>query len=99
MVYFQQFFNNLRSKWKCETIMQPNTPIATGSVAAQRVVPLLQALNRAEENVAALALRLDAITNHITTADSKTLGSPTTVTGRLNNLGDTLQYLLDNIEL
>lgn len=78
--------------------MQPNPPSISGTAtAAQRVVPLLQALNRVEECAAALAMRLDPVTNHAPSPES----APTipTVTGRLNSLGDTLQYLLDNIEL
>lgn len=77
--------------------MQPNSTISTTSTA-QRVVPLLQSLSRAEELVASLAMRLDPVTNHAPAQDG--LAPPiTTVTGRINSLGDTLQYLLDNIEL
>lgn len=65
--------------------------------AAVRVIPLLQTLNRIEELTAAMALRLDPITNHTPAQDRPDY--PTTVTGRLQSLGDTLQYLLDNIEL
>ncbi len=74
-----------------------NTTIGTAT-PAQRVVPLLQSLSRTEELAAALALRLDPVTNHLPTSDNKAINSPT-VTGRINQLGDTLQYLLDNIEL
>lgn len=76
--------------------MQPSTAIGS-QTTAQRVVPLLQAIGRAEDNVAALALRLDPITNHA--PSDSTVPTSTTVTGRLQQLGDTLQYLLDNIEL
>lgn len=63
----------------------------------QRIVPLLQSLAHLEDTVAALALRLDPITNHTPSEDPQPPSS--TVTGRLNQLGDTLQYFLDNIEL
>lgn len=64
---------------------------------AAKVVPLLQSLNRLEERVSSIALRLDPITNH---APSQEAAPPTsTVTGRLNQLSVTLEYLLDNIEL
>lgn len=67
----------------------------------KNVVPLLSALSRAEENASALAMRLDPITQHvpIASADTGSGPAPMTVTSRLHQLGDTLQYLLDNIEL
>lgn len=74
--------------------------IAAGSTTTQtaaRVIPLLQTLNRIEELITAMALRLDPITNHMPQQDRTDYA--TTVTGRLQSLGDTLQYLLDNIEL
>lgn len=77
--------------------MQPNSTLGQATTA-QRVVPLLQSLSRLEESVAALAMRLDPVTNHAPTLDSSAPSSPS-VTGRINALGDTLQYLLDNIEL
>lgn len=79
--------------------MEQNTTISsTAGVTPARVIPLLQTLNRAEELVSAIALRLDPITQHSPAQDS--LSPPSqTVTGRLQSLGDTLQYLLDNIEL
>lgn len=79
--------------------MPPGTTLAQTTASPQRVIPLLQAVSRLEENVAALAMRLDPITSHLAaTADS---ASPpqSSVTGRLQQLGDALQYLLDNIEL
>lgn len=72
----------------------------TGTHSAQlatKVVPLLSALSRGEELVAALATRLDPITNHIPQPDKEPSGN--TVTARVNQIGDVLQYLLDNIEL
>lgn len=75
--------------------MQP--AILDTQTTAARVVPLLQSLSRLEEIVSALAVRLDPITNHSPTEEKK-LNSPS-VTGRINQLGDMLQYLLDNIEL
>lgn len=71
------------------------------SSAATRVIPLLQALNRAEELAGALVLRLDPITVHETVAQSgpDRPSNNTTVTNRINQVGDALQYLLDNIEL
>ena len=78
-----------------------NMPIqGTGtlnSTTAQRVVPLLQSLSRTEELLASLVMRLDPVTNHTPAQD--TPPNSLTVTGRVNSLGDTLQYLLDNIEL
>lgn len=79
--------------------MQPQNTLVGSTTAAQRVVPLLQALSRLEDNVSAIAMRLDPVINHVPTdSNSSQLNSPS-VTGRLNTLGDTLQYLLDNIEL
>lgn len=78
--------------------MQPQNTLTASATTAQRVVPLLQALSRLEENVSALAMRLDPVTSHVPTQDSASPNS-TSVTGRLHTLGDTLQYLLDNIEL
>lgn len=74
--------------------MQPQT----SALPTTRVVPLLQALSRTEELVSAISLRLDPVTNHAPSAPDAAPPS-TTVTGRINSLGDTLQYLLDNIEL
>lgn len=67
---------------------------------SDRVIPLLQGLSRLEELTASMAMRLDPITVHASIAS----GSPdrpdsNTVTARINRLGDSLQYLLDNIEL
>lgn len=63
-------------------------------------VPLLSALSRAEELCAALTMRLDPITQHVPLKeDASANPMPMTVTRRLDHLGDTLQYLLDNIEL
>lgn len=71
----------------------------TGTAIAQnKVVPLLQALGRLEEIAGAIAVRLDPITQHEPATD-KAMQSPVTVTGRINSVGDTLQYLLDHIEL
>lgn len=71
---------------------------STTASPAQRVVPLLAELQRTEELAAALAMRLDPITNHAPQEGQKEPVTPT-VTRRINQLGDTLQYLLDNIEL
>lgn len=72
----------------------------TASQQKASVVPLLAQLARAEEMVQAIAMRLDPITNHVpTTASDKISEISRTVTARLQTLGDTLQYLLDNIEL
>lgn len=68
------------------------------STTAARVVPLLQSLSRLEDLTSAIAMRLDPITNHVPSQD-KAAPPSTTVTGRVNQLGDVLQYLLDNIEL
>lgn len=79
-----------------------NIPVGSftpSTVSAQRVVPLLQSLSRVEELVSALTMRLDPVTNHVPSADNKAALNSPTVTGRINGLGDTLQYLLDNIEL
>lgn len=65
---------------------------------AERVIPLMQALNRVEDNVSAIALRLDPIVNHAPSTQTDAPKS-NTVTGRLQTLGDALQYLLDNLEL
>lgn len=85
--------------------MQPTVASTLGSGTIQnavaqpaRVVPLLQALSRTEDLVSALAMRLDPVTNH-TPTEQQVNPPSTTVTGRINQLGDTLQYLLDNIEL
>lgn len=78
--------------------MQPQNTLVGSAATAQRVVPLLQALSRLEENVSAIAMRLDPVTNHVPSADSS-MPPSNSVTGRLHTLGDTLQYLLDNIEL
>lgn len=78
--------------------MQPQNAVTSSATTAQRVVPLLQALSRLEDNVSAIAIRLDPVTNHVPTDSKSELNSPS-VTGRLHILGDTLQYLLDNIEL
>ena len=68
-------------------------------LAAPQVVPLLQQLNRVEEAMSALAMRLDPITNHTPTSENQSVAPSSSVTGRLTQLGDTLQYLLENIEL
>jgi hypothetical protein len=81
------------------TVAQTNFIGSSTAQASQRVVPLLQSLSRTEELVAALAMRLDPVTNHTPTATDKAALNSPTVTGRINQLGDTLQYLLDNIEL
>lgn len=77
-------------------ITTANYPINTAT--PQRVIPLLQTLHEIEEVTSALAVRLDPITNHV---PSQAPANPTanTVTQRLHQVGDALQYLLDNIEL
>ena len=79
--------------------MEPRNSMSTTAAPAQRVIPLLQSLNRLEELAGAIAMRLDPITQHAGLAQDKVNPPATTVTGRINNVGDTLQYLLDNIEL
>ncbi len=80
--------------------MEPrNSMSTTSSTPAQRVIPLLQSLSRLEELTAALSMRLDPITQHAGLAQDKANPPTNTVTSRINNVGDTLQYLLDNIEL
>jgi hypothetical protein len=69
----------------------------TTTSLSQKVVPLLQALNRAEELASSLAMRLDPIVNHVQAQDKPPVGP--TVTSRIHAVGDVLQYLLDNIEL
>ena len=63
-----------------------------------KVIPLLAGLSRLEELSSALVMRLDPITDH-PTPDKPTEPIPNTVTFRINRLGDSLQYLLDNMEL
>lgn len=79
---------------------QANSPAAGQLVGgnAVRVIPLLQSLSRVEELTSALAMRLDPITNHVPEPADKGPNAPT-ITGRLNSVGDVLQYLLDHIEL
>lgn len=74
-------------------------PVSSTLATPAKVVPLLQALSRAEDLVSALALRLDPIVSHSPTAENAQKMTTNTVTGRLHQLGDTLQYLLDNSEL
>ena len=62
-----------------------------------KVVPLLAAVSRVEELSSALAVRLDPIVVHAPSQNEKPYES--TVTARINAVGDALQYLLDNIEL
>lgn len=78
--------------------MEPNPP-RNLAASPQKVVPLLQALNRAEELTAALTVRLDPIVQHAPTKTAEQPPLPNTVTSRLHQIGDALQYLLDNIEL
>jgi hypothetical protein len=74
------------------------TTATANTLTPQKVVPLLQSLNHAEELVSALTVRLDPITNHEPIPEEKQTTSPT-VTGRISGIGDVLQYLLDHIEL
>lgn len=71
----------------------------TQGIAPNKVVPLLAGLSRLEELASAIVMRLDPITNHTPTAETTKLTESNTVTARINRLGDSLQYLLDNIEL
>lgn len=73
----------------------------TSTATAQKpVIPLLAQLARAEELTQAMSMRLDPITNHVPkNASDLPNDMPRTVTARLQGLGDSLQYLLDNIEL
>lgn len=64
-----------------------------------KTIPLLQQLSRVEELVASFSLRLDPITNHEPMNDSIAKSTTNTVTGRLSSIGDSLQYLLDHMEL
>lgn len=75
----------------------PKQSSLASASTATKVVPLLQALNRAEELTGALAMRLDPITQHAPNDNDKPPAS--TVTSRIDRLGDTLQYLLEHIEL
>lgn len=79
-----------------------NSPIGlVGGPTPSKVVPLLASLSRVEELVSSMAMRLDPIVNHQSAAQTSNSAQPvlTTVTARLQGLGDSLQYLLDNIEL
>lgn len=69
------------------------------TVEPTKVIPLLQAVNRLESLVASTAVRLDPIIVHNPTSSENKQLTSTTVTARLNALGDALEYLLDNIEL
>jgi len=76
-----------------------NATLANPNITkSERVIPLLQSLSRLEELTSAIVMRLDPITNHAPSSDSDAPSS-NTVTARINRLGDSLQYLLDNIEL
>lgn len=75
-----------------------NTDIVTSTAVSSKVVPLLQSLSRLEDLTGSITMRLDPITQHVPSS-TKDLPPSNTVTGRLDQLGDVLQYLLDNIEL
>lgn len=80
--------------------MEPKSTQSIGNTltaSPTKVVPLLQQLNRVEEFVSALTMRLDPVIQHEPQEDPA--ATTTTVTGRLAALGDVLQYLLDHIEL
>jgi hypothetical protein len=80
--------------------MNPQNITISSSTSAntlKAIVPLLDALSRVENNVSALAVRLNPIINQVPTQDSVPVSN--SVTGRLHQVGDVLQYLLDNIEL
>lgn len=68
------------------------------SVTPAKVIPLLEATRRIEELASAMAVRLDPITFHSPSTQDVPV-PPSTVTSRLQSVGDSLQYLLDNIEL
>lgn len=72
---------------------------STTAPTPQRVIPLLQILHELEEITSALAVRLDPITNHVPSSADQNILAGTTVTQRLHQIGGSLQYLLDNIEL
>lgn len=74
-------------------------PQTAGAQLTKSVVPLLGQLSRLEDLTNALAVRLDAITVHEPTSTASANQPSQTVTARLTALGDTLQYLLDHIEL
>lgn len=72
----------------------------SNSQNAAKIVPLLGQLQRLEELLPSLVMRLDPIIDHNSIPGSANATPPSsTVTGRLEQLGDTLQYLLDHIEL
>lgn len=77
--------------------MQPTT--ASTSATPSKVVPLLAGLNRIEELTSSLAIRLDPIVVHGGSPDQSQPPVSNTVTTRIHQVGDALQYLLDNIEL
>jgi len=76
-----------------------STPSTLVGATPNKVVPLLQQLGRLEEITSSLALRLDPITQHEPATDKAAANAPSTVTQRIASVGDTLQYLLDHIEL
>lgn len=77
-----------------------NTTIGSSStLTPAKVIPLLAATSRIEELLSAFAVRLDPIVQHAPTEPSTEKGPQTTVTSRLQSVGDSLQYLLDHIEL
>jgi hypothetical protein len=61
------------------------------------VVPLLAQIQRLENLANELSMRLDPITVHDPKDTDR--AEPRTVTQRLAEVGNTLQYLLDHIEL
>ena len=74
--------------------MNPSSP------TPDRVVPLLQAVSRLEQNASLLAMRLDVITVHESVPGNLAASAaPQTVTRRIDAVADALQYLLDHIEL
>lgn len=75
--------------------MDQNTLGATPN----KVVPLLQSLSRIEVLAVDLTTRLDPIVQHQPTQDPTAPPATNTVTNRINQVGDVLQYLLDHIEL
>ena len=75
--------------------------LAQNPTSPAKVVTLLDQLVRVEDLTSSLVIRLDPIIDRSNDSNSSPTPSPSsqTVTGRLSQLGDVLQYLLNRIEL
>ena len=74
-----------------------NATLTNTTIAASKESPLMSELKHVEDLVSSLVLRLEPVTNHMPSEDKAPTSN--TITGRLRQVADVVEYYLTHIEL